>query len=162
VLLEQGNLGQAEARYRTARTLLRSVRGERHPEAIAASTGLGSVFLAQGKYAEAEPLFREALAYWDGAGPDDWQRFHVRGLLGGALGGRKQFAGAEPLLVAGYEGMKQRAGKIPPQDKDRLPEAAERLVRFAASAGKPADAAKWRKELYAGAEPLPAPRVVVE
>src|SRR5208283_258415 len=37
---------------------------------------------------------------------------------------------AEPLLLAGYEGMKQRGKTIPPQGKIRLPEAIERLVQL--------------------------------
>ena len=48
-------------------------------------------------------------------------------MLGGALLGQKKYAEAEPLLLAGYEGMKQREAKIPPEGKVRLTEALERL-----------------------------------
>ena len=69
-------------------------------------------------------------------------------MLGGALLGQKKYADAEPLLLAGYEGMKQREKTIPPQDKDlRLREALERLVQLYEATDKKDEAAKWRKEL---------------
>ena len=45
--------------------------------------------------------------------PDDWPRFNAMSLLGGALLGQGRYAEAEPLIVAGYEGMKAREAKIP-------------------------------------------------
>ena len=53
----------------------------------------------------------------------------------GALDQRK-YAEAEPLLLSGYEGMKQREDTIPPQDKPRLTRALERLVRLYEAWGK--------------------------
>ena len=70
-------------------------------------------------------------------------------MLGGALLGQKKYAEAEPLLIAGYEGMKQREATIPPQGKDRLTEALERLVQLYEATDKPDEAAEWRKELEA-------------
>jgi hypothetical protein len=67
-------------------------------------------------------------------------------MLGGSLLGQKKFAAAEPLLLTGYEGMKQQAGTIPPQGRIRLPEAVERLVQLYDAWGKKDEAAKWRKE----------------
>ena len=63
--------------------------------------------------------------------------------------GQKKYAEAEPLLLAGYEGMKQREAKIPPQGKVRLTEALERLVQVDEALEKKDEAAKWRKELEA-------------
>ncbi len=63
--------------------------------------------------------------------------------------GRKKYAEAEPLLVAGYEGMKRREATIPPQGKPRLTEALERLVQLYEATGRPDEAARWRKELEA-------------
>ncbi len=51
-------------------------------------------------------------------------------MLGGALLGQKQYAQAEALLLAGYQGMKERAAQIPPQGKVRLTEAESRLVEL--------------------------------
>ena len=63
--------------------------------------------------------------------------------------GQKKYADAEPLLLAGYEGMKQREKAIPPQGKIRIPEAIERLVQLYEATDKKDDAARWRKELEA-------------
>ena len=63
--------------------------------------------------------------------------------------GQKNYADAEPLLLTGYEGMKQREKTIPEQGKIRLPEAVERLVQLFEATGKTVEAAKWRKELEA-------------
>ena len=71
-------------------------------------------------------------------------------LLGGpgAPGlGQKNYADAEPLLLAGYEGMKEREAKIPHEYKRRVTEALERLVQLYDAWGKPDQAAEWRVKL---------------
>ena len=68
--------------------------------------------------------------------------------------GQKNYADAEPLLLAGYEGMKAREAKIPPAGKPRLTEAIQRLVDLYGAWGKPDQAAEWRKNLEAE-KPLP-------
>ncbi len=103
--------------------------------------------LEQKKWNEAEPPIREALAIRAKALPDFWATFNAKALLGGALLGQKKYAEAEPLLLAGYTGMKQREKTIPPAGKPRLQEAVERLVQLYEETGKQDDAAKWRKAL---------------
>jgi hypothetical protein len=83
------------------------------------------------------------------AEPDDWKTFNTQSLLGGVLLGQKKYAEAEPLLLAGYEGMEARQSTIPPQANPRLTEALERLVQLYEALDKPDEAAKWRAELEA-------------
>ncbi len=113
--------------------------------------------LAGGRYPEAEAYLREGLAIRRQTSPDAWETFHTTCLLGGALLGQKKYADAEPLLRAGYEGMKQREAKAPPAGKARLTEAAGWLVALYQAWGKPDEAAKWRQELARrkGAESRP-------
>ncbi len=66
--------------------------------------------------------------------------------LGAALLGQKKYADAEPLLLKGYEGMKQREKTIPPQGSTRLPEALDRLIELYTATNKPDEARKWRAE----------------
>ena len=66
----------------------------------------------QGKLIEAEPL-RECLEIREAAMADSWLRFNTMSLLGGALLGQGRYAEAEPLVVAGYEGMESRGTTIP-------------------------------------------------
>jgi serine/threonine protein kinase/tetratricopeptide (TPR) repeat protein len=120
------------------------------PELAGFLAALGKCLLDQEKFANAEPTLRESLTLREKAEPDAWSTFSTRSLLGGALLGQKKYADAEPLLLKGYEGMKQRADKIPaPIRTDRLTGAVERLVRLYEATGKKDQAARWRKELNA-------------
>ena len=76
-------------------------------------------------------------------------------MLGGVLLGLKQYAQAEPLIVAGYEGMKAREDKIPANGKPRFAEGSERIVKLYEEWGKPEKAAEWRAKL---AKPIDPPR----
>ena len=60
--------------------------------------------------------------------------------------GQRKYAEAEPLLLAGYEGMKVREKTIPPVGATRIPEALERLVQLYEATNKPDEAAKWQAE----------------
>jgi eukaryotic-like serine/threonine-protein kinase len=111
-----------------------------------ALASLGLALLREEKWAEAESNLRGALTIREREEPDLWSTFHIRSMLGGALLGRKRHAEAEPLLRAGYEGMKQRADKIPPQGKIRLAEALDRLIELAEATDTPDDARKWKDE----------------
>jgi tetratricopeptide (TPR) repeat protein len=110
---------------------------------------LGTNLLQQKKYSEAEKVLRECLAIREKSEPDAWTTFNSRSQLGGTLLGRKKYAEAEPLLLQGYEGMKRRQDKIPPEGKVRLFEAMERLVQLYDAWGKKDQADHWRKELEA-------------
>ena len=81
-------------------------------------------------------------------------------LLGGALLGQEKYADAEPLLLAGYEGMKQREKTIPPQGKVRLTEAVERLIELYTATNKPDEVTKWRAERAKYGPDLAPPRKV--
>jgi hypothetical protein len=109
--------------------------------------GLGLNLLKQKKYAEAELLLRAWLAIRQKNEADDWNTFSTKSMLGESLLGQMKFADAEPLLVEGYEGMKQRGAKILGRDKTRLTEALERLVRLYDAWGKKEIADRWRKKL---------------
>jgi tetratricopeptide (TPR) repeat protein len=109
--------------------------------------------LERKQWVEAETVLRECLAIRLAKDPDAWTTFNSRSQLGGALLGQGQYAEAEPLLVQGYTGMKEREAKIPASARVRLTEAVERLVQLYESLGKPAEAAKWRDALQALAKP---------
>ena len=71
----------------------------------------------QSRWTEAEPLLRECLAICEKASADDWKRYDAMSLLGGALLGQGRYAEAEPLIVPGYEGMKERESRITVPDQ---------------------------------------------
>jgi tetratricopeptide (TPR) repeat protein len=108
---------------------------------------LGLTLLQVKAFTDAEPLLRECLAIREQKQPQAWTTFNAQSLLGGALLGQQKYAEAEPLLKAGYEGMKARAKTIPPPSQGCLTEAAERLVQLYEATGNRAEAERWRKEL---------------
>jgi serine/threonine protein kinase len=129
----------------------RRKRSKPNDPVLAASLAVaGDKLLSCDRSTEAEAYLRECLSIRESAQPDAWTTFNADALLGGALLGQKKYAEAEPLLLKGYEGMKQRESQIPKEAKGNLAEAAERLVALYDAWGKPAEAAKWRQELAAG------------
>ncbi len=110
---------------------------------------------------DAEVLLRESLSIAQVLRPDSWSTFHTQSMLGGALLGMygesidsaekaKLLEKAEPLLVAGYEGLKQRKATIPVADSMRVAEALERLIEFYTLMEKPEEAEKYRALRSAG------------
>ena len=79
--------------------------------------------------------------------PDDWRTINARSMVGGALLGQEKYAEAEPLLLSGYEGMKQRQDKIPQQGKPRVRETVQRLVQLYEATDRLDQAAEWKKKL---------------
>ena len=91
----------------------------------------------------------ESLAIRAKKEPDVWTPFNpgAPGLGGAPLGQTKNAdPGAPGLLLAGYEGMKQRDAKIPVEGKIRLPEALDRLIDLYTATDKPEEVQKWQAE----------------
>ena len=107
---------------------------------------LGDNLLDESTWSNAEAILREALAIREAKQPAIWTTFETRSLLGGALLGQKRYAEAEPLLRAGYEGMKQRAQSIPSDSTNRLGKALDRLISLAAAMNRLDDEKKWKDE----------------
>jgi serine/threonine protein kinase/tetratricopeptide (TPR) repeat protein len=101
--------------------------------------------LLQQKYVECEPLAREALAIYEKIMPDAPWRFYWESVVGAALLGRQEYAEAEPLLLRGYEGIKQRA--INAQIKGQVIETGQWLVHFYEATNHPDQAAAWREKV---------------
>jgi hypothetical protein len=127
----------------------RQQAGEKSPAYADKLAAQGLILLQQQKWSQAEALLRECLAIQRQAQPDAWNTFYTQSLLGGTLQRQKTYAEAEPLLLSGYAGMKEREQTIPPPGKPRLQEAAKRLAQLYEATGKKDEAAKWWKELGA-------------
>ncbi len=152
-LLEQtGRSAEAEPLFRDAMRLARKQFGPADPRTVAIMAPLGLGLIQQGKWTEAEPVLRETLTIREKLQPDEWSTFLTRSLLGGSLLGQRKYAEAEPLIVAGYEGMKAREARIPAPAKPRLPESAERVVKLYEDWGKQDKVAEWRAKLARPAE----------
>ncbi len=140
-----GRTAEAAQLVQKQLTEARQVLPRTSPQLASALAQCSLALLQLEVYADAEPLLRESLAIRAKTEPDNWTTFNTQSMLGGALLGQQKYAGAEPLLLAGYEGMKQRQVKMPPESKERLTEAVERLVQLYEATDKQDEAAKWRK-----------------
>jgi hypothetical protein len=137
-------------------------RARLSPDDPALARGLAEItftLLGSGKFSEAEPTARECLSIYEKKLPDDWRMFNARSMLGDSLLGEKKYAEAEPLLLSGYEGLRQREDKIalqsnpleawrfPDESQPWLKEALRRLVQLYEATGRPDQAAQWKKIL---------------
>ena len=111
-----------------------------------AAAGLALTYLSRGKFAESEPLAREALEFYQKREPDEWQRFRAESLLGASLAGQKKYTEAEPLLLKGYQGMLERKERMAVPDWYHLDRAREWIVQLYQAWGKPEKATEWRKK----------------
>ncbi len=117
------------------------------PELAAELAQLGTHLVKFHSWQDAEAILRECLAIREALLPEDWRTFNTRSLLGGCLLGEEKFSEAEPLLLAGYQGMKLRESDIPAQGMNRITESLERLVALYTTWQKPEQAEEWQKAL---------------
>jgi non-specific serine/threonine protein kinase/serine/threonine-protein kinase len=153
----QALLYQAQKKHDRAERLLaellasrRRLDGPDNPRVATLLAELGESILEQGRAAEAEPLLRESLRIREAKQSDSWLRFWTQSLLGACLAGQKQYAEAEPLLLAGYEGVRKRARTMPADARKDLTVAKERIVGLYTAWGRPEQAARWRQSGEAG------------
>jgi tRNA A-37 threonylcarbamoyl transferase component Bud32/tetratricopeptide (TPR) repeat protein len=160
-----GNADTAQARRLETIQFLRARLPADDPVLANALAEFTFALLGSGKYSEAEPTARECLAIYEKSLPDDWRTFDARSMLGGSLLGQKKYAEAEPLLLSGYEGVKQREAKIipgnssprfwifPAGSKPWLKKPLRRLVQLYEATGRPDQATQWKKTLEATSTP---------
>jgi serine/threonine protein kinase/tetratricopeptide (TPR) repeat protein len=157
---EAGQFTNAVATQREAITLLNSEEDKnaygvrlrlyeslspcRDPDALTTQV---KALLNNHQFVMAEPLARECLAVHERLVPDDWRTCNVRSLLGATLLGQKKYAEAEPLLLSGFQGLKQRENTIPTRNKVCLAQAIQRLTQLYEETNRPDQAAEWKQQL---------------
>ena len=102
--------------------------------------------LLQHQYAAAEPLAREAADIYEMYVPHLAWRFYWGSVLGAALLGQQRYAEAEPLLLQGYQGMKEHE-TINLLVKSQVTEVGGWIVRFYESTNQPDKARAWREKV---------------
>ena len=103
--------------------------------------------MLQTQYAGAEAHVREALAIFEKERPDDIRRFYWVSVLGDVLCSQAKYADAEPLLLQGYEGMKEHEAFLIGPWRRRLAETGEWLVHYYEVTQQPEKARMWREKL---------------
>jgi tetratricopeptide (TPR) repeat protein len=141
VLREEGKLVESETTQREALAVRRKLLGNEHRRVGDSLEELSRTLLQEKKFPEAESAARECLATWEKRYSDVYSVFVGRSLLGGCLLGEKKYVEAEPLLLSGYEGLKQREATMPAQNRPRLKESLDLLVQLFNETGRPDQAA---------------------
>jgi tetratricopeptide (TPR) repeat protein len=145
---------------RRADQLLRK-RAPDHPDLADEWGNEGLCHLRAGNPAGAEVAFRKCLRVEEVRFPDEWRRFYGTALLGESLRAQKKYAEAEPLLLKGFQGMKDREKTMAPERRALLPETLEHLIELDTALNKPDEVKKWRTELLKyRPEAAPPPREV--
>jgi eukaryotic-like serine/threonine-protein kinase len=147
VLAREGRFSEAEPLFREALTIDKKWLGKDHIRMYEVLEDLAGTLQSRGELAESEALFRESLAIHEKQQPENWVTFDCRSMLGGNLLAQKKYAEAEPLLVSGFEGIKQREQRIPIHRRESLGKALARLVELCEATNRPDQAAQWKQKL---------------
>jgi tetratricopeptide (TPR) repeat protein len=135
----------AEAIYLKVVELQRRVLPAEHPRRLASINDLGGLYIKTRNYVAAEPLLREALNSRDESSATTWVHYNCQSLLGASLAGQGKYTDAEPLLLSGYDGLRQRRTTIPWERRVALNDGVEWIIQLYKSWGKPEKAAEWRQ-----------------
>jgi serine/threonine protein kinase/Flp pilus assembly protein TadD len=147
VYAAQNQQEKAEAALRESLAQERKLLGETHLETTTTTCMLVLTLLAEGKYEPAEILTRQCLTIREKQMPNDARTYSTRSLLGACLLGQKRYVEAEPLLLSGYQGIKERYDKIPWEGQHVLREALDRIIRFYEVTGQSDKVASWKQQI---------------
>jgi serine/threonine protein kinase len=147
LLRRLGRLPESEAYYRQIHLLEQKRHGKLSTDAALKAEGLIQVMLEQGKGAEANPLAKEMLTVMEQLWPQSWHYSNAQSLLGGCFLLQKRFAEAEPLLIAGYEGLRIRVSPDSDSGFRNTTDAMLRLELFYDTTSQPSRAVDWKANL---------------
>jgi serine/threonine protein kinase/tetratricopeptide (TPR) repeat protein len=147
VLAELGDVDQEELVFCEQLNDLRARLPADDPQLLGILNGLAATLLNEGKHAQAEPLIRQCLVILEKKTPDDWKTFNTKAMLGYDLMKQGRSAEAEPPLVSGYEGMKQREAMMRTSDRFFLKRALQNLSQLYETTGHADRAAEWKKKV---------------
>jgi hypothetical protein len=120
--------------------------GATHRDTLESWVQTAMAQMLQRKFEKAEGTLRPTCNAYVDAKLDVWQRYSCQVLLAESLVAEKRFNEAEPMLLAGYDGLRQREASIPAVSKPTLDRAAAWLVRLYTEEGKPELAEQWKKK----------------
>jgi len=155
-----GKLDDAERLEREALGIVQKENSiRRRVNTAHAMSHLASILLKQERFVEAESMARKAQELYETtpnlhSGPNDVRTFYATSLVGAALLGQKCYAEAEPFLLKGYEGVKQREALLGKgRDEWIWPtEALRRVIQLYEETNQTEKARAWREKLGVGAE----------
>ena len=106
-------------------------------------TNIAQVLVRFTRFAEAEPLLQESMTIRKELEPDKWSSYNGISLLGESLLGQGKWEEAQPLIWAGYEGMKLGIANEPNASKERLREHVNRVIEHYSKLQVLSELSKW-------------------
>jgi eukaryotic-like serine/threonine-protein kinase len=131
----------------------RATLGSEHAKTLIALDDLVDANLDLRRWPEAETLARECFKLREGKQPLELECFRTMSQLGAALAGQGNYARAEPLMLKGYDGLREREALMQYMEKEWLLRAARRLVDLYNGWGKPQKAAEWAQKCRDSKQP---------
>ncbi len=139
-MAEHGFDADAESPLQLRLEFLRTKEPERTAALAESLIHLGMVKTRQGQTAEGEVLLRECLKIREGLySAGDWR---VASALGASLAAQERFEDAEPLLLAGHDGLR----RSPDAPDKRKVESRQRLAELYDRWARPDDASRFRDD----------------
>ena len=123
----------------------RETLGPDHADTVRSLDNLAVIYVKAGMTDKAQAVLQEEFNVLTAKQPNGWTRFDVESWLGGTYLEQKHYATAEPLLLGGYQGMKERLDKIPASQRYLLAAAADRLARLYSAWNKADEATRWQR-----------------
>lgn len=133
-------LDESETLLRQVIDIEKAAKGTNNVSVLSAMNNLALALENRGKYAEAEPIYREVVAGLDATMPaDHFLRFASRKNLADCLVDLNRIDEAEPMLLQAYADLKRVLG----EDHPRTRGAAKSLELLYSKTNKPDEAKKW-------------------
>jgi non-specific serine/threonine protein kinase/serine/threonine-protein kinase len=143
----KGDLPRAEKIWQNTLQSFRSLGKDQEASAVNTEELLGQNLIHQHKYAQAEPLLRDAVAFREKQNADNWHRFRAQAFLGAALSGLQKYSEAEPLLLAGYDGLEKHSARMPALHRRWIRFTGEQIIDMYQRWPKPDQASAWKAKL---------------
>ncbi|MCG3138899.1 MAG: Serine/threonine-protein kinase PknD [Phycisphaerae bacterium] len=141
VLIAQGELNAAEPLLTEALTLRQQSLGEQHPQTAQSLFALGDLFEKQERWAEAETRYRECWQMRQLLQPaGHWTTAATASALGNTLTHQQRYTDAEPLLLDGFNQLREAKGVEDTQTQTAL----QRLIALYEAWNQPAQADQYR------------------
>jgi len=150
LLRRQSRHREAESLYQEALAIYRHLYGDLHRNVGSALLCLGALCVESRDPIRAEPYLREAVRIWHRTHTEgDWHTAEAETWLGECLTAQGRYEEAEPLLLAGYEVIREHRGADDPRTRRAL----DRILGLYASWGRPERAARYRGALEGDGDP---------
>jgi tetratricopeptide (TPR) repeat protein len=132
-----GHLAEAEALFQRILEVRQRDLDPNHHNLVNVLSALGELKLDQQKFDDAERYLRDALRRREDGESDTWRRYYMQSLLGASVAALGRFEEAEPLLLAGHEGLVRQRRTIPAESQRLLGRAKGWLAGMYQDWGKP-------------------------